>query len=167
MSDSKLAIPFDVFRNQLLSVLDEAFDNVHGSFLDPGDSLFPTLEDVSAGQASQVVGACGNSIAGQVNHVIFYINLAMQYMRGENPGRQDWDATWKIVDVGEDAWAALKQELRESQQKLIELIHLDPDEVTEEIVGGSIAMVAHTAFHLGQIRHALCMVGTENAVESD
>jgi hypothetical protein len=38
------------------------------------------------------------------------------------------------------------------------MIQVDPPAITEEIVGGAMAMLAHTAFHLGQIRHALLML---------
>lgn len=163
MNQTDLTMPYDDFRKGLLFVLDEAFDNVHGAFLDPGDSLFPTLAGVTPEQASQVVGGeGGNSIAGQVNHLTFYINLAMRYMRGENPGRQDWDATWKVVQVNEEEWTRLQQQLRESQEQLVAMIQQDPPAITEEIVGGAMAMVAHTAYHLGQIRHALAVIGTGN-----
>lgn len=159
MSTANLTITFDDFRKGLLFLLDETFDNVHGAFLDPGDSLFPTLAGVSAEQASRVIGGeGGNSIAGQVNHLKFYIDLAMRYMRGENPGRQDWDATWEVREVNDDEWARLKEQLRESQEQLIGMIQVDPPAITEEIVGGAMAMLAHTAFHLGQIRHALLML---------
>jgi uncharacterized damage-inducible protein DinB len=164
MSDTSLTITFDEFRKGLLFILDETFDNVHGAFLDPGDSLFPTLAEVSAGQASQVVGGeGGNSIAGQVNHIIFYLDLAMRYMRGENPGRQDWSVAWRLVEVNDDEWESLKQRLRETQERLIGMIHQDPPEITDEVVGGAMAMLAHTAFHLGQIRHALSMLGADKS----
>jgi uncharacterized damage-inducible protein DinB len=160
MSDTNLTIPFDDFRKGLLFILDETFDNVHGAFLDPGDSLFPTLAGISAEQASQVIGGeGGNSIAGQVNHIIFYLDLAMRYMRGENPGRQDWSVAWRLVEVNDDEWESLKQRLRESQEKLITMIKQDPPAITDEVVGGAMAMLAHTAFHLGQIRHAFAMLG--------
>lgn len=158
MSTDQLSISFVEFRKALLTVLDEAFDNVHGAFLDPGDSLFTTLESVSAGQASRTVGSCGNSIAGQVNHVIFYFDVAIQYMRGENPGRQDWSVAWRLVEVNEDEWTQLKRRLRERQEQLVGMIQQDPPSVTEDFIGGAIAMVAHTAYHLGQIRHALCIL---------
>lgn len=165
MSDTSLIIPFDDFRKGLLFILDETFDNVHGAFLDPGDSLFPTLEGISAEQASQRMGTDGNSIAGQVNHIIFYFEVAMRYMRGENPGRQDWGAAWKLIEVRDDEWANLTRQLRETQETLVGMIHEDPPEITDDLVGGSMALIAHTAFHLGQIRHALCIVRENAGVE--
>lgn len=153
-------ISVDTFRSALLVILDETFDNVHGAFLDKGESLFPTLEPVTAEQAS--VPVCGeeNSIASQVNHVIFWFDVAFRYMRGENPGKQDWGAAWELVRVSDDQWDALRRQLRERHETLLRLINETPDAAfaNEEMVGGAMAAVAHTAFHLGQIRHALCMI---------
>lgn len=160
-STDTATISVDAFRRALLSLLDEAFDNVHGAFLDTGDSLFPTLERVTAEQASVPVCGDGNSIASQVNHVIFYFDVAFQYMRGENPGRQDWGAAWQLVQVSDEEWDALKQQLRDRQRTLVTLIDATPAEAfgaSEDMIGGAMATIAHTAFHLGQIRHALCMI---------
>jgi len=159
MSETSVAIPYTDFREQLLTILDETFDTVHGAFLDPGDSFFSTLEGVSAAQASKVVGTCGNSIAGQVKHVIFYMDVAIRYMRGDNPGRQDWSVSWKTVEVNDEEWSVLKQQLRERQEMIVGMIDEEPDSVDSDFVGGAMALIAHTAFHLGQVRHALCMVG--------
>lgn len=150
-------IPFETFRESLLFALDETFDNVKGMYLDPGDSLYRTLEGISAEQASRPVGTGCSSIAAQVNHLSFYIDLGCRYMQGENPGKQDWDATWAITEVNDDEWAAMKQQLRERHQTLLALINEDPKEADADFVGGAFGMVAHTAYHLGQIRHSLCM----------
>jgi hypothetical protein len=156
-------ITVETFRNALLSILDETFDNVHGAYLDPGDSLFTTLEGVTAELASMPVIEQENSIASQVNHVIFYFDVAFQYMRGENPGRQNWGKAWKLVSVTDEEWADLTQQLRERQQTLVQMINDTPDAAFghEDMVGGAMAAIAHTAFHLGQIRHALAMVSQQ------
>ena len=154
-------ISVEVFRGALLTLLDEAFDNVHGAFLDKGDSLFPTLESVTAEQASIPVCGDGNSIASQVNHLIFYFDVGFQYMRGENPGPQDWSKAWELVSVTDEEWDGLKQALRERQKTLLGIINETPADAfagNEDMVGGGMATVVHTAYHLGQIRHALCMV---------
>jgi hypothetical protein len=154
-------ISVEVFRGALLTLLDEAFDNVHGAFLDRGDSLFPTLESVTAEQASVPVCGDENSIASQVNHLIFYFDVGFQYMRGENPGKQDWSKAWELVRVTDDEWDGLKQALRERQKTLLGLINETPAEAfggSDEMVEGAMATIAHTAFHLGQIRHALCLI---------
>jgi hypothetical protein len=155
-------IAVDTFTTALLSILDETFDNVHGAYLDPGDSLFTTLEGITAAQASVPIIGEGNSIASQVNHVIFYFDVGIQYMRGENPGKQDWSKAWQLVNVSDDEWDGLKQQLRERQQTLVRLIGETPAAMfgSEDMVGGAMATIAHTAFHLGQIRHALAIVAS-------
>lgn len=154
-------ISVGAFRTALLYLLDETFDNVQGAYLDKGDSLFETLEGITAEQASIPVCGQENSIASQVNHVIFYFDVGFQYMRGENPGRQDWSKAWELVTVTDEEWDGLKQALRERQKTLLQLINETRDEAfnDEDMIGGAMATIAHTAYHLGQIRHALCFIG--------
>ena len=73
---------------------------------------------------------------------------------------------WELVRVSDEEWDALKQQLRERQRTLLQIINETPVEAfsgNEEMVGGGMATVAHTAFHLGQIRHALRMIGNKTA----
>jgi hypothetical protein len=157
-------IRVDDFRKALLFILDETFDNVHGAYLDPGDSFFSTLDGISAEQASVPVVGEGNSIASQVSHVIFYFDVGFQYMQGNNPGPQDWAKSWELVAVNEEEWGDLKEQLRDRQQTLLRLIDETPDAAiaSEDMIGGAMATIAHTAFHLGQIRHAAAIVGKQN-----
>jgi hypothetical protein len=157
-------IAVETFRNALLSLLDETFDTVQGAYLDPGDSMFTTLEGISAGQASTPVIGQENSVASQVNHVIFYFDVAFQYMRGENPGRQDWGKAWELVSVTDEEWDVLRRSLRERQQTLVQLINDTPAAAfnSDDMVGGAMATLAHTAYHLGQIRHALSMITSKS-----
>lgn len=111
------------FRDALLFVFDEAFDNVHGAFLDPNESLFPTLASISAANASRPVGRGCSSVAAQVNHLIFYFDVAFQYMCGVNPGRQDWASSWAKAEVTEEEWNDLKEQLRDCQHRFVELIN--------------------------------------------
>jgi hypothetical protein len=53
------------FTNALYSLLDEAFDNVHGYFLDRGISKFEMLATISAEEAAMPVGdTCAMLIRG-------------------------------------------------------------------------------------------------------
>ena len=146
------------FKEGLLFVLDETFDNVHGAYLDPGDSFFTTLASISAADASKPVGSGCASIVAHVHHVVFYIDVALQYMRRENPGKQDWAASWAKTEADDQGWVELQAQLRDRQQQLLGLINAATDLDNGDFVGGAFAMVAHNAYHLGQIREAMCVV---------
>jgi len=68
-------IPADSFTKELYELLDETFNQVHGIYLDKGTSLFETLETITAEQASRPVSATCASIAAQVEHVRFYLQV--------------------------------------------------------------------------------------------
>lgn len=150
-------IQTDHFTQALYTVLDEAFDNVHGFFLDKGTSLFETLATISADEASILVGGQCATLAAQVKHVAFYLDVVERSVRtGENE-RVDWGETWRTTrEVTPDEWEALKGALRESYNRIKALIRDTPAWPSESEIGGAIAVVAHTAYHLGEIRQALC-----------
>lgn len=154
-------IPVSAIKESTKLALGEAFDTVVGMFLDKGDSLWETLEEVTAEQASIPIAPGGNSIASQVAHMNYYFGIMEQYMQGTEPKEKDWAAAWQTVSVNEDEWKALQGELSEHQTRIYALIDNTPDEIfaDTDIVGGTYAIVAHTAFHLGQIRHALAAQG--------
>ena len=154
-------VPVSTVKESTKAALSEAFDTVIGMFLDKGDSIWETLENVTAEQASVPIAPGGNSIAGQLNHMNFYFDVMATYMRNDTPEKPDWAEAWKTVEVDEDQWQDLKRNLRKRQDELFTLIDAAPDEVftDPDIVGGTYAIVAHTAFHLGQIRHALAAQG--------
>lgn len=151
-------IPIETFKAQLLEFFAETFDSVKGIYLDTGTSLFETLETIDAAEASRPLSASCGTIAAQVNHVAAYLRILAQYARGEDPGKVDWDATWDVGAVAEPEWAALTAGLRAARaeaQATVEALDLsdDPDHI-----GDAMALVVHTAYHLGEIRQALCAI---------
>ncbi len=63
------------FVDAVLQILDEAIHTHHGFFLDPGESLFPTLAAISAAEASIPVSTSCASIAAQVKHTTYYLEV--------------------------------------------------------------------------------------------
>lgn len=57
-----------------------------------------------------------------------------------------------------DGWQrdAIQAELRLSYNRIISLIQEPPDWSSDAEIGGAIAVITHTAYHLGEIRQALC-----------
>lgn len=156
-----VSVPVSVIKESIKEVLNETFDSVVGMFLDKGDSLWETLENVTAEQASVPIASGGNSIAGQINHITYYLEILSVYMHNETPEKPDWGEAWKTIEVDENQWQDLKQALKERQREIFSLIDDAPDETfaDPDILGGTYSIVAHTAFHLGQIRHALAVQG--------
>lgn len=146
------------FTTELSDLLEETFEKVGGRYLDQGTSLFETLATISADEASQPVGGRCATLAAQVNHVRFYIEVLERYMRGEEVGRVDWDASWQVGAVDEAEWASLTRRLDAAYRRLRATMGSFTTWDGEDQIGGAMAILAHTAYHLGEIRQALCTI---------
>lgn len=147
------------FTKALYMIWDETFDNVQGFYLDKGTSLFETLTTVSATEASIPVGGKCATLAAQVKHTAFYLDVLEHSVRTQQFEPVDWGQIWRETGtVTPDEWHDLKQALRESYDRIKTLIHDTTEWPSEREIGGAIAMIAHTAYHLGEIRQALCMI---------
>jgi hypothetical protein len=147
------------FKQALLLVLDETFDTVQGIYLDQGTSLFETLAGVTAEEASIPVGGQCATLAAQVRHVAFYLDVVERAVRSGDYQQVDWSQIWRTVGaVNPDEWAAIQTELRASYNRIVALIHEAPDWPGEREIAGAIGIIAHTAYHLGEIRQALCTI---------
>ncbi|MEM8535655.1 MAG: hypothetical protein AAGF95_32800 [Chloroflexota bacterium] len=148
------------FTNALYALLDETFDNVRGYFLDEGTSMFETLATISAEEASIPVGGKCATLAAQVKHVAFYLDVLEEAVRAQQFTQVDnWDEIWRETNsVTPDEWEAIKLSLRESYNRIKALIGETTEWPNEQQIGGAMAMIAHTVYHLGEIRQALCIV---------
>jgi hypothetical protein len=145
------------FTKALYDLLDETFDNVWGYYLDKGTSMFETLATISAAEASIPVGGKCATLAAQVKHVSFYLDVVDTSVRSGNYGQTDWGEIWRTVSsVTPEEWEAIKAELRTNYDRILKLIADSPDWPSDSEIGGAIAVIAHTAYHLGEIRQALC-----------
>jgi hypothetical protein len=153
-------IPQQSFTAELLIILEETFETHHGVYLDKGTSLLTTLSLISSDEALIPVGNRCATIAAQVEHVIFYLEVLARGISGEDVGPQDWDEIWnRVSGVTAAEWDELRGRLKTTYVRLREMLSgLDNWEQNESI-GGSMAIVVHTAYHLGEIRQALCTVG--------
>jgi hypothetical protein len=147
------------FTQALYALLDETFDNVQGYYLDKGTSLFETLAAISAEEASIPVGGQCATLAAQVKHIAFYLDVVDNSVRDPNFPRADWGEIWRTVsNVTPAEWEAIQAELRTNYKRILNLIDSTPEDAawSVEQIGGAIAVIAHTAYHLGEIRQALC-----------
>jgi hypothetical protein len=119
-------------------------------------SLFENLETVSAEVSSIPMGGKCTLLAAQVAHVTFYVESFERYaLQGDNSPR-DWELIWRTVEkVTEEEWEYYKGKLKEAYQRMDKLFHENPA-WNEDSIGGALSIVVHTAYHLGEIRQALC-----------
>jgi len=151
-------IPLEWLTNALDRLLDETFARVQGIYLDKGTSLFETLDTISAEEASRPVSASCASIAAQVEHVCFYLEVLARYAHGEAVGEIDWQASWQRTGVTLGEWDALNKRLRDAHRSILAIVGNAETWNDENAIGGAMAVVVHTAYHLGEIRQALCVV---------
>jgi hypothetical protein len=145
------------FTTNLFLLMEETFESKnHGIYLDNGTSLFETLDTVSAEEASIPVGGKCASLAAQVAHVTFFIESFERYaLQGDNSPR-DWALIWRTVEkVTPEEWQDYKAKLKEAYLRMDKLFHENPT-WNESTIGGALSIVIHTAYHLGEIRQALC-----------
>ena len=85
----------ELITQNLFDILDEAFVTHHGVFLDRGTSLFETLETITAAEASIPVGGKCATLAAQVAHVNFYLEVVEDYILNKERDNVDWGEIWR------------------------------------------------------------------------
>jgi hypothetical protein len=143
------------WTTELFAILEETFERVEGIYLDKGTSLFETLATITADEASRRISLQCASIAAQVNHVLYYLEVLSGYMRQQPPESVDWAASWLVTTVSPDEWDDLRQGLRDTYQQVRALFESFEAWDGDEEISGALSIVVHTAYHLGEIRQAL------------
>ena len=146
------------FANNLFVLMEETFESKHhGIYLDKGTSLFETLAGINAAEASIPVGGKCATLAAQVKHVAFYLDVVEKSVKDPNYPQVDWTEIWNNVNVVDSSeWQTIQDELRRSYASIQELMKSTPEWPSEREIGGAMALLAHSAYHLGEIRQALC-----------
>ena len=146
------------FRKNLLQLMTETFEKPTGIYLDPDTSLFQTLETISASEASMPVGGKCASLAAQVMHTTFFIESFERFALQGDDSPRDWGEVWRTVEkVSPQEWEEYKSKLREAYHRMMKLFTENPT-WNEGTIGGALSIVIHSAYHLGEIRQALCIL---------
>ena len=147
------------FSNELLLLLTETFESVNGIYLDQGNSLLETLAGITADEASIPVGNKCASIAAQATHVCFYLDVLDRYLKTGQDEEVDWGEVWRTVQqVTPEAWVALQERVKRTYERTVQSIRSYERWDAENSIAGAIGIVAHTTYHLGEIRQATCTV---------
>ena len=137
-------------------LLTETFESVQGAYLDRGTSLFETLADISAAQASQPMGDCA-TIAAHVAHTTYYLEVLEDRMFGRDLSGVNWHKIWdEVSGVDQAEWARMLADLRATYERIKG--HLDSADEWEGIneLSSMLGIIAHSAYHLGEIRQMMC-----------
>lgn len=153
-------ISVDVFRDAFLALWTEIFeptgDGPHW-ILDAGTSMFETLASISAADASIPVSNQSANLAAQVNHTAYYIQELREGLETNWSNTADWPGSWQIGEVDDVEWQALIDNLRFNYEWLADSAKELP--VWEaDYVGGAFGMIAHAAYHLGEIRQGIGII---------
>ena len=148
----------DLFTKTLGALLEETFVDVKGIYLDRKTSLAETLSSISAEQASRRITDGGTTIAGHVAHVRFYFDVLKRYMDGALNEKIDWKQSWLVKEVSESEWDTLRRQLADDYADLRNRLAEIKDWNDEKCLSGALAIIVHTAYHLGAIRQILRVV---------
>lgn len=147
-----------VVLDAILMSLEETFENVRGLYLDRGTSLFETLATVTAEEASTAMGANCATIAAHVEHTAYFLEVVPKYV-ADNNFQADWGDIWERVStVTPEEWEVSQQRLRDAYDLIREFAKSTPDWSAEDAIAGAMGMLMHNAYHLGEIRQALCRI---------
>ena len=87
----------------------------------------------------------------------FYLDVVEKSVKDPNYPQVDWTEIWNNVNVVDSSeWQTIQDELRRSYASIQELVKSTPEWPSEREIGGAMALLAHSAYHLGEIRQALC-----------
>lgn len=156
-------LSFSELVEQLTAILDEALEHPPkpwSYFADssPDAGYFGVLAKLSASEAGQAVS--GTSIAAQVSHVIFSMEVSSAFIRGDlnPPGQKRWQHSWQVPELDEVMWTQMQQELRDAYHEL--RCTIESHAVSQaQSVGGAIGAIAHIAYHLGAIKQKIAALG--------
>jgi hypothetical protein len=153
-------IAVEDFRTGFLALWKEIFESTGDGphwILDTGTSLLETLSDITAEEASIPVSNQSANLAAQVNHTSYYIEELREGIATNFENKPDWDGSWQVGVVDDAQWQALVDTLRANYDWFTQLA-TENEIWTADYVGGAMAMIAHAAYHLGEIRQGIGVI---------
>ena len=157
MNTDKNPIEKDAFLKSILYLFRETFEGSPDSgsvYLDRGVGIFNTLEKLSADEVSREFGS--TTIAAQTEHAKFFLDRFLEFMTG-GIEKVNWDDSWLIETVNETEWNHLRDAVRKSYENALRTF-AEIEDWNQDTIGEAIAIVAHTAYHLGAIRQMMKLV---------
>ncbi len=115
-------------------------------------ALLAAVAALSADQASRTLGK--TTVAAHVNHLVFSIGMVNRWAQGVEP-EGDWSSSWSVQQVTAEEWGALVAELRSEAEALLAGPARGLDWSSGEQANYGFSTLAHTAYHLGAVKHMI------------
>ena len=155
MNTDKNTIERDDFLKDVLVILRETFEGSPegepSAYLDRGIGVFPTIDKLSAAQVSKEIN--GISIAAHTEHFKFYLDRLCEFIKGRTE-KVNWEQSWLIDDVDDAEWEALRIAVKKAYENVLRTF-AEVETWNGDNIGDSVAIIAHTAYHLGAIRQIM------------
>lgn len=153
-------VPTTGLAEEILYLLTESFESPikdGNAYLDRGAGVFMTLDKISAEDASRPAFPGATTLAAQTEHVRFYLVALEGFVTGAHT-RVGWSQSWQTTTVTEAEWDTLRAELRKTYEHTAELIR-SFERWDENELGDALAMLTHSAYHLGAMRQLVRALG--------
>jgi hypothetical protein len=149
----------DPFMKPFFELLQEIYIGSEGkpTFVidnDPGYGITAAIKTVSAKKASTPSHKGGSTIAAHTGHLKWSLDYAMEFYKGKPPTR-DWKESWTRIEVDEQEWKQLQEDLLETYNKLVQIINGVKDWSNPDLLKGTVALLPHAAYHLGAIKQLM------------
>jgi hypothetical protein len=155
MDTDKNLISKQDFLMDVLLILRETFEGspegVGSVYLDNGIGMISTLEELSAEDVSKEIGE--TTIIAHAEHAKFYLDRLCEFIGGRTE-KVNWEQSWLIETVNEEEWDILRQGMRKSYENVLRCI-AEVEVWNQDNISDAIAIIAHTAYHLGAIRQII------------
>ncbi|MEZ5425828.1 MAG: hypothetical protein R2747_06160 [Pyrinomonadaceae bacterium] len=162
MENNNTRILREDFLKDVLIILRETFEGSppgQGSaYLDRGIGVLNTLEDLSAEQVSANFNE--TTIAAHSEHLKFYLDRLCEFIEGREES-VNWEQSWLIETVNPQEWETLRAGVKKSYENILRCI-AGVEVWNQNNIGEIIAIIAHTAYHLGAIRQMIKAFGEED-----
>ncbi len=155
MNTDKNTITKEDFLKDVLIILRETFEGspegAGSAYLDKKTGVFSTLETLSAAQVSREINDI--TIAAHTEHFKFYLDRLCEFIKGRTEPVK-WEQSWLIDEVNDEEWNHLRDGVRKSYENVLQTF-AEIETWNQDNIGDAIAIIAHSAYHLGAIRQIL------------
>lgn len=121
------------------------------AYLDRGIGIFATLETLSATEVSTEIN--DTTIAAHTEHAKFYLDRLCEFIMGRTEP-VNWEQRRLIETVNETEWDFLREGVRKSYESALRCF-AEAETWNGDNIGDAVAIIAHTAYHLGAIRQIM------------